>query len=189
MKVSARSAQAASADSAHGDEGTHPLRQYLTFVVGGENYGIAILGVKEIIEYDEVTPVPMMPACIRGVINLRGTVVPVLDLASRFGRGASVVTRRTCIVIVEVGDDDDARQDVGVVVDSVNAVIELVAEDIQPAPAFGARIRVDFIEGMGRVNGRFVVLLDMARVLSSEEIGALAALDLAVDERPTQVGE
>lgn len=187
MKVSARSAQAASADAAHGNQGTHPPRQYLTFVVGGENYGIAILGVKEIIEYDEVTPVPMMPACIRGVINLRGTVVPVLDLASRFGRNTSVVTRRTCIVIVEVGDDD-ARQDVGVVVDSVNAVIELVAEDIQPAPAFGARIRVDFIEGMGRVNGRFVILLDMARVLSSEEIGALAALDLAADDRPTQAG-
>jgi purine-binding chemotaxis protein CheW len=147
-------------------------KQYLTFMLGGEMFAIGILGIKEIIEYAGLTEVPMMPACIRGVINLRGAVVPVMDLSSRFGKPATAFTKRTCIVIVEV-ETEDGRQDMGMVVDAVNAVLEIPSSEIEPAPAFGAKIRTDFIEGLGKVNGKFVILLDVNRVLSVEEVGAL----------------
>jgi purine-binding chemotaxis protein CheW len=148
--------------------------QYLTFTLGGETFAIAILGVKEIIEYTSVTDVPMMSDCIRGVINLRGSVVTVMDLSVRFGRPSTPVTKRTCIVIVEI-EDAGERQVIGLVVDAVNAVIEIAASDIEPPPAFGARIRNDFIEGMGKVNGSFVILLDIAQVFAGFETEALAA--------------
>ena len=149
-------------------------KQYLTFMLGGEMFGISILGIKEIIPYDGLTEVPMMPSCIRGVINLRGAVVPVMDLLARFGKPTSAISKRTCIVIVEVeGETEGGGQDMGVVVDAVNAVLEIAASEIEPAPAFGARIRTDFIEGMGKVNGKFVILLNVNHVLSIEEIGAL----------------
>jgi purine-binding chemotaxis protein CheW len=147
-------------------------QQYLTFMLGGETFAIGILGIKEIIEYHGLTEVPMMPACIRGVINLRGAVVPVLDLAARFGKKSSEVTKKTCIVIVEVQSGEE-RHDMGVVVDAVNAVLEIPASEIEPPPSFGAKIRSDFIEGMGKVNGKFVILLNVHQVLSTEEIGAL----------------
>jgi purine-binding chemotaxis protein CheW len=150
-------------------------KQYLTFMLGGEMFAIGILGIKEIIEYAGLTEVPMMPECIRGVINLRGAVVPVMDLSARFGKPATAVTKRTCIVIVEV-ETEGERQDMGVVVDAVNAVLEIPSSEIEPPPAFGARIRTDFIEGMGKVNGKFVILLNVNRVLSIEEIGALAEI-------------
>lgn len=151
---------------------TEDQQQYLTFMLGGETYAIGILGIKEIIEYHGLTEVPMMPACIRGVINLRGSVVPVLDLAARFGRPGSEVSKKTCIVIVEVTSGEQ-RHDMGVVVDAVNAVLEIPANEIEPPPSFGARIRSDFIAGMGKVNGKFVILLNVQQVLSTEEIGQL----------------
>ena len=147
-------------------------QQYLTFMLGGETFAIGILGIKEIIEYHGLTEVPMMPACIRGVINLRGAVVPVLDLASRFGKKSSEVTKKTCIVIVEVQSGEE-RHDMGVVVDAVNAVLEIPRSEIEPPPSFGAKIRSDFIEGMGKVGGKFVILLNVHQVLSTEELGAL----------------
>jgi purine-binding chemotaxis protein CheW len=150
-------------------------KQYLTFMLNGEIFAVGILHVKEIIGYGGLTEVPMMPACIRGVINLRGAVVPVLDLSARFGRQPSEQTKRTCIVIVEV-EANGERQDMGVVVDAVNAVLEIAQADIEPPPAFGAKIRTDFIEGMGKVDGRFVILLDINRVLSGAELGALAVV-------------
>ena len=139
--------------------------QYLTFMLGGEAFAIGILAIKEIIEYGHLTEVPMMPASVRGVINLRGAVVPVMDLQARFGRPASAVTKRTCIVIVETGDAEDG-QVIGVVVDAVNEVLDLPAADIEPPPSFGAAIRSDFIHGMGKIKGRFVILLDVDKVLS-----------------------
>jgi len=139
--------------------------QYLTFMLGGEAFAIGILAIKEIIEYGHLTEVPMMPASVRGVINLRGAVVPVMDLQARFGRSASAVTKRTCIVIVETGDAEDG-QVIGVVVDAVNEVLDLPAADIEPPPSFGAAIRSDFIHGMGKIKGRFVILLDVDKVLS-----------------------
>jgi purine-binding chemotaxis protein CheW len=149
--------------------------QYLTFMLGGEAFAIGILAIKEIIEYGGLTTVPMMPECVRGVINLRGAVVPVMDLSSRFGRPPTVVSKRTCIVIVEI-DNGGEQQVVGVMVDAVNAVLEIPASEIEPAPAFGAKIRTDFIDGMGKVNGRFVILLKVDKVLSVDEIGELAEL-------------
>jgi purine-binding chemotaxis protein CheW len=154
-------------------------QQYLTFVLGGEMFAVGILHVKEIIEFGNLTVVPMMPAFIRGVINLRGAVVPVIDLAARFGGRPGVPGRRTCIVIVEVAEGD-CRHDIGIMVDAVSEVLEIAAADIEPPPAFGARIRADFIAGMGRVGPRFVILLAIDRVLSVEEIATLA--DVA--ERP-----
>lgn len=158
-------------------------QQYLTFVIGGETFAIGILRIKEIIEFSGLTTVPMMPDCIRGVINLRGAVVPVLDLAARFGREPGVATRKTCIVIVEV-EAQDGSQDIGVIVDAVNEVLEIPASEIEPPPSFGTRLRPDLIRGMGKVGGRFVIILDTNRVLSSEEIGAASRgtpVDAVVD--------
>lgn len=149
--------------------------QYLTFMLGGEVFAIGILAIKEIIEYGHLTEVPMMPASVRGVINLRGAVVPVMDLQARFGRPASDVTKRTCIVIVETGDADDG-QVIGVVVDAVNEVLDLPASDIEPPPSFGSSIRSDFVCGMAKVRGKFVIVLDAANVLSVEDLPTLAGL-------------
>ena len=147
--------------------------QYLTFMLAGETFAIGILAIKEIIEYHGLTTVPMMPDCVRGVINLRGAVVPVVDLLSRFGRKSSEVTKRTCVVIVEVQCEGES-QVIGVIVDAVNEVLDIDASDIEPAPAFGARMRSDFIRGMGKVRGKFVILLDVDHVLSPADIGVLA---------------
>jgi len=158
---------------ADGDAGEE-VQQYLTFVLGGETFAIGILRIKEIIEFAGFTTVPMMPKCIRGVINLRGSVVPVLDLSARFGRAPTEATRRTCIVIVEV-ESGAERQDIGVIVDAVNEVLEIPPADIEPAPSFGARLRPDLIAGMGKVGGQFVIVLDTDRVLAPDEIGSLGA--------------
>ena len=156
-----------------GARASEATSQYLTFLLGGEPFAIAIKVVKEIIEYGRVAPVPMMPAWIRGVINLRGAVVPVMDLAARFRRPASTLTRRTCIVVVEIVTEGE-RRDVGVVVDAVSAVQDIAARDIEPPPAMGGLIRSDFIRGMGKVDGRFVIILDAGRVLSDEEFATSA---------------
>jgi purine-binding chemotaxis protein CheW len=146
--------------------------QFLTFMLGDEQYAVGILHIKEIIEYGSLATVPMMPECVRGVINLRGAVVPVMDLSARFGRAPSVIGKRSCIVIVEAGGEE--KQVLGMLVDAVNAVVEIAAADIEPPPSFGTRIRPDFIAGMGKHNGRFVILLDIERVLSGEEIVDMA---------------
>jgi purine-binding chemotaxis protein CheW len=137
-------------------------------------FSLDILCIKEIIWYAGLTEVPMMPACIRGVINLRGAVVPVMDLSARFGRVSTPVAKSTCIVITEVdGAEPGLRQNMGVVVDAVQAVLEIPASEIEPPPNFGARIRSEFIEGIAKVNGKFVIVLDVQRVLSPEEIGSM----------------
>lgn len=151
-------------------------RQYLVFTLDGEALAIDILQIREIIEFGALTAVPMMPPTVRGVINLRGAVVPVIDLSARFGRAGTKVARRTCIVIVELRAPEVPAQTVGVLVDAVNEVIDIAAADIEPAPAFGARMRTDFIAGMGRVDGRFVVLLEVARVFSVDEIAAFGGV-------------
>jgi purine-binding chemotaxis protein CheW len=161
-------------------------KQYLTFMLGGEMFSIGILCIREIIWYSNLTEVPMMPACIRGVINLRGAVVPVMDLSNRFGKPATPVTKSTCIIIVEVQTQNEGeRLSMGVVVDSVQAVLEIAASDIEPPPSFGAKIRSDFIEGIGKVSGKFVILLNVNNVLSMQEIGEMGqaaahATDVAV---------
>jgi purine-binding chemotaxis protein CheW len=158
------------------DEVGQDRHQYLTFLIGRESYAIGILRIKEIIEYAELTAVPMMPRCVRGVINLRGAVVPVLDLASRFGGSQAVPTRRTCIVIVEIQAQGEATQDVGVIVDAVNEVVEIPPGEIEPPPSFGTRIPENFIAGMGKLAGKFVIVLDVDRVLSTDDIVGLASV-------------
>jgi len=168
-------------NSAASKDGGAPA-QYLTFMLGGEAFGIGIMAVKEIIEFGSITEVPMMPDSIRGVINLRGAVVPVMDLAARFGRPRSVQGKRTCIVIVELqleGKDGGERQITGIVVDAVSAVLDIPASEIEPAPSFGTRIRGDFIAGMGKVNGKFVILLNVEQVLKLDGLADLASTDLA----------
>jgi purine-binding chemotaxis protein CheW len=155
-------------------EGSVP-QQYLTFLLGGEMFAVAILNVKEIIEFGSLTTIPMMPGFIRGVINLRGAVVPVIDLSCRFGNEPSKVARRTCIVIIEL-QEGDQKHDIGVMVDAVSEVLEIAPTEIEPPPAFGARIRADFINGMGKINGKFVIILNVGKVLSTEEISVLSQI-------------
>jgi len=144
--------------------------QYLTFFLAGEEYAISILQVTDIIECGAVTRVPGTPPWIRGVHNLRGTVVPVIDLAIKFGLPATEVTRRTCVVIVELRVDDEAVI-MGVMADSVHQVADFTAEQIQPAPSFGPRIRAGYLLGMASASdSRFVQLLDIDRIFSSDEI-------------------
>lgn len=149
--------------------------QYLTFRLDDGMFAINILSIREIIEYGSVTQVPMSPPFIRGVLNLRGAVVPVLDLKVRFGRDIGEDTPRTCIVIVEI-DTVRGRQQMGIVVDSVDEVLEIPVCDIREVPEFGAKIRSDFIEGMGRIADKFVVLINPDRVLSLDEIAVLAQI-------------
>jgi purine-binding chemotaxis protein CheW len=155
-------------------------QQYLTFTLGEEMFAIGILSIREILEYGQLTEVPMTPPFIRGVINLRGAVVPVIDLAVRFGRQPREVTKRTCIVIIETDaggpDAKGQTQQMGIVVDAVSEVLEIPPTEIEPPPAFGARIRIDFIRGMGKVAGKFVVILDVGRILSLDEVAVLAAM-------------
>lgn len=162
--------------AAKGEQG-----QYLTFTLRREMYAIGILAIKEILEYGRVTTVPLTPSFIRGVINLRGSVVPVVDLSARFGGEASEITKRSCVVIVEVANGE-GKLDIGVVVDAVSEVLEIPESEIEPPPAFGAKIRTDFIQGMGKVDGRFVILLDVNRVLSVEEL-SLEGASAGVPER------
>jgi purine-binding chemotaxis protein CheW len=151
-------------------------QQYLTFQLSGEMFALAILNVKEIIEYGNLTEIPMMPPFIRGVINLRGAAVPVIDQTVRFGGQRSEVGKRTCIVIVEMksGEEGRASQDIGIIVDAVSEVLEIPLGDIEPPPSFGAKIRADFIAGMGKVDGNFVIILNIDRVLSVEELTQLS---------------
>jgi len=150
--------------------------QYLSFVLGSETFAIGIMAIKEIIEYASLTEVPMMPAYVRGVINLRGAVVPVLDLPIRFGKSSSAVTKRTCIVIIDVMSGSE-RHVLGLVVDAVNAVLDILPADIEPPPAFGASIRTEFIRGMVKINSKFVIVIDVDHVLAADEVLALTQVE------------
>lgn len=169
-QTSSHQATAAAMPPAPGAEAQ--INQYLTFILGAETFALGILAIKEIIEYSSLTDVPMMPPYVRGVINLRGAVVPVIDLAVRFGRTSAPVTKRTCIVIIEVMANQE-RQVIGVVVDAVNEVLDIPASDIEPPPAFGSGIRTDVILGMGKVHNKFVILLDVNHVLAFDELASL----------------
>ena len=158
-------------------------RQYLTFNVGSEMFALGILNVKEIIEYGSLTEIPMMPPFIRGVINLRGAVVPVIDLGARFNGRVSAVRRRSCVIIVEILQDDE-KHDIGVMVDAVSEVLEIPDGDIEPAPSFGAHIRADFIAGMGKIAGKFVIILSIQHVLSVDEMTLLTQIGQGPHDGP-----
>jgi purine-binding chemotaxis protein CheW len=159
-------------------EGEVLSRQLLTFSVGQQLFGVEIHVIKEIIQFGAVTRVPMVPDYIRGVLNLRGAVVPVVDLLARFGNAAAVPGKRACIVIIEVAQEA-ARQDVGILVDSVSEVLEVDAGNIEPPPAFGAGLRADFIQCMARMGSEFVIVLDVDRIFSLDELAQAGDARLA----------
>ena len=143
--------------------------QFLTFFLRGPEYAVSILRIREIFEFDTLTTVPTTPGWIRGVMNLRGSVVPVVDLSVKFGLGETPITNRTCVVIVEVELDGELSI-MGALVDAVSRVVELSPDDIEPPPAFGTAVRVDCLEGTGKVEEKFVPILDVDQVLSSDEL-------------------
>jgi purine-binding chemotaxis protein CheW len=155
-------------------EETNPIterdvQQYLTFMIGAEEYAVSLLKVKEIIEYDTITEVPKMPEWVRGVINLRGSVVPVIDLAVKFRQSPSLAGKLTCIVITEVECEGEATV-MGVMVDSVRQVIDLKPQEIEEPPTFGTRVKVDYLLGMARAGKKFCLILDTEKVLSTDEL-------------------
>lgn len=143
-------------------------RQYLTFFLADEQYAVGVLSVKEIIEYGIVTKVPTTPPYIRGVINLRGSVVPVVDLAVKFGLTSVPVGRRTCIIIMETTLAGE-RVVMGVVADAVSQVIQFSPQDIEPAPAFGTNVRLEYLEGMAKLGTKFVLILNMDHVFAADD--------------------
>lgn len=154
--------------------------KFLTFRLNDTAYGVEITRIKEIIEYGGITRIPMTPPSIRGVLNLRGNVVPIVDLAERLECGGDAdISRRTCVIITEMEDDEGEVMDIGFVVDAVEQVVGIQEDHIEAAPAFGTEIKSEFICGMGNVNDKFVVLLDMDAVFSVSELASLveAAMD------------
>lgn len=146
--------------------------KYLTFTLADEEYGIGILKIKEIIGMMPVTTVPQTPKFVKGVINLRGKVIPVIDLRLRFGMESIDYTERTCIIVVEI-DGTVGTVQIGIVVDSVSEVLNIKGEDIEDTPTFGTKLDTNYILGMAKMEGGVKILLDIDRVLNSEEISVL----------------
>ena len=148
--------------------------QYLTFKLEDEVYATDIAQVREVLEYSRVTKVPRTPDYMRGVINLRGHVVPVLDLKLRFGMSRTEQTVNTCVIIVEVNIEGE-KTIIGALADSVQEVIEMDASVIQPAPKIGTKLNTDFIRGMGKRDEQFVIILDIDKVFSTDDMDAVKA--------------
>lgn len=154
--------------------------QYLTFFLVNEECAISILKVREIIEYDTITTVPKMASWMRGVINLRGSVVPVVDLAAKFGMEQKPVGKTTCIVIVDA-QFEDQQTTVGLIVDAVSQVMELSHDDIRPVPDFGTSVKMDYLVGMAQSGRKFALLLDVDKVLTTEELRDLSVVSNSVE--------
>ena len=155
-----------------------PVCSLLRLAVGHEVLAVTIDTVREILEVGRLTALPRTPDFVRGVMNLRGAVVPVVDLLARFGSVAAVPGKRACIVIIEVAQEG-ARQDVGILVDSVSEVLDIDAANIEPPPAFGAGLRADFIRCMARMGSEFVIVLDVDRIFSLDELAQVGETRLA----------
>ncbi len=148
--------------------------QFLTFFIAGEEYATTILKIREVVEFDTITVVPNTPAWIRGVINLRGSVLPVVDLAVKFGLPPSSISKFSCVVVAEVASGD-VFMTMGMLADSVSQVIEFAAKDVEEPPPFGTRVKIEYLRGMGRMGKKFCQILDIDKVLSTDEF--LAATD------------
>jgi len=146
--------------------------QYLTFSLGDEVFAIDIRSVREIIQHGSMTVVPLMPEFVRGIINLRGAVVPVIDLQSRFGRPKAEFGKKTCVIIFDVGPEGD-KVELGLLVDAVSEVIDIAPSAIEPPPQFGTTIQREFIRGLGKVGSEFIVILEPERALNIDEMVAL----------------
>jgi purine-binding chemotaxis protein CheW len=158
------------------DDGAAIARQYLTFSMGSELFALGIAAIKEILRNVQVATVPLMPPHMRGVINLRGAVVPVIDLAALFERAPARVGKHTSVIVLEISDEGEAM-DIGIMVDAVSAVIEIDAERIAPAPSFGTSVRPEFIEGMGKLDGAVVIILNVERTFALSQMAPEPALD------------
>ncbi|WP_290639181.1 chemotaxis protein CheW [Aquabacterium sp.] len=151
-------------------------KQYLCLAVGKETYAVGIDMVREILEVGRMTPLPLTPDFVRGVMNLRGAVVPVIDLKARFGADPAVIGRRSSVVIVETDHkDQDGPLVVGVLVDGVSEVLEIADQDIEPVPALGTRIPREFLQGMAKAKGTLLSILDADRILARESMASLIA--------------
>lgn len=155
--------------------------KYLTFVLGGEEYGLEILKVREIIGLMDITTVPRTPSYVRGVINLRGKIIPVVDLRVKFGMESVEMTEETCIIVVEVVRDGKSVE-MGILVDKVSEVLDIVEEEIEEAPSFGSGFDTDFILGMAKTKNSVKILLNIDAVLSGEEILEMGASIGATEE-------
>jgi purine-binding chemotaxis protein CheW len=155
------------ARSAHDREG-----KYLTFTLAGEEYGIGILKVKEIIGMITITPIPKTPPYIKGVINLRGKVIPVIELRLKFGIPPMEYTERTCIIVIEISKEN-GHVLIGILVDSVSEVLNIKGADIEDTPNFGTRLNTDFILGMAKTGGSIKILLDIDKVMNADEVATL----------------
>jgi len=149
--------------------------KYLTFKLAVEEYGLEILKVQEIMKMVEVTKIPRTPDYVRGVINLRGKVIPVVDLRLKFGMEALDTTVKTCVIVVQV-KRNDSTVTMGIIVDEVSEVLDVTSEQIEPSPEFGSTVNTDFILGMGKVGKRVITLLDVDKVLSSGELTVVGKL-------------
>jgi len=149
--------------------------KYLTFALGSEEYGLEILKVREIIGYMEITAVPQTPSYVKGVINLRGQVIPVIDLRAKFGMETAQITEETCIIVVEI-HQDGRKFSTGIVVDHVQEVLDIDGENIEESPQFDSTVNTDFILGMGKVGESVKILLDIDKVLGGTNISGFAAV-------------
>ncbi len=147
--------------------------QYLTFKLADEIFALDVAKVREILEVTTITKVPQTPDFMRGVINLRGSVVPVVDMRLKFGMSMTEQTVNTCIIVVEINLDGDSLV-LGALADSVQEVVEMEAESIEPAPHIGTKLNTDFIRGMGKIDDHFVMILDIDKIFSSAELSDLA---------------
>jgi len=155
----------------------HKTRQFLTFTIAKEHFGLELHQTREIIEYAGITQVPLMPQFLSGVINLRGEVVPVIDLSVRLGREPISIHKRTCVIVVELHSFEQHCV-LGLLADAVNEVIDMPSLDIEDAPAFGAKIRAEFILGIAKRAEEFIVLLDAEKTLSPIELAHLVEAEL-----------
>ncbi len=157
------------------DQAQHGVERdgkYLTFSMAGEEYGIGILKIKEIIGMMAITSIPQTPGFVKGVINLRGKVIPVIDLRLRFGIEAIDYTERTCIIVVEITGESGTVQ-IGIVVDSVSEVMTIKGDDVEDTPTFGVSLNTEYVLGMAKMEDGVKILLDIDKVLSADEITAI----------------
>lgn len=149
--------------------------QYLTFFIAGEEYAASLLKVREVIEYDTLTTVPNTPSWIRGVVNVRGSVLPVVDLAVKFGLPSSTISKFSCVVITEIESAAEEKLTLGVLADSVSRVVEFSPTDIEKTPAFGTRIQTEYLLGLGPIGKKFCQILDIDKVLAADELLTVGA--------------
>jgi len=159
--------------------GKHLGGKYLTFALGDESYAVDVRKVREIIRLTSITSVPQMPAFIKGVINLRGKIIPVIDLRARFGLSEAATTDKTCIVVVQIQTGANLRRETGLIVDNVEEVLNLTANDIEETPDFGNQVDTEYLLGMAKIKGVVKMLLDLDRVLGGEEPQTLGTVSAA----------